>query len=203
MDRRALVYQALSLLRQRGIEIGRANPDCPPYSFLQLLLFPTLDINCVIDVGGSRGEFGQHLRDYGYRGRIVTFEPVSDNYSALRARAQQDGSWVTYRFALGNQTETRELNITRGSFWPSFLQPSEYGLGEYGADLEIVGQEQVEVRTLASVYEECTRGIAAPRVYLKLDTQGYDRQVLQGARGSSTESLPSRRSFRSSKSTKG
>jgi hypothetical protein len=54
-------------------------------------------------------------------------------------------------------------------------------LREYGSDLEIVAHEQVEVRTLASVFDECVRDIAKPRVYLKLDTQGYDRQVLQGA----------------------
>lgn len=181
MDRRTLVYQARSLLRQRGIEISRANPDCPPYVFLQLMLFPALGINCVIDVGGSRGEFGQHLRDYGYHGRIVSFEPGHDNYEALRARAELDGSWITHHLALGEQNETRELNVTHGSFWPSLLQPSAYGLREYGNELAVVEQEQVEVRTLATVFDECVRGIPTPRIYLKLDTQGYDRQVLQGA----------------------
>jgi FkbM family methyltransferase len=181
LDRRAIVYRARTLLRERGLEMGRANPDCPPYSFLQLVVFPTLGINCVFDVGASRGEFGQHLRDYGYRGRIVSFEPASENYEVLSARAKQDPLWITYRFALGDQAETRELNVTRGSFWPSFLPPSAYGLQEYYDEIEVVTREPVEVRTMTSVFEESTRGIAVPRVYLKLDTQGYDRQVLQGA----------------------
>jgi hypothetical protein len=53
-------------------------------------LFDTLAINCVIDVGAYHGEYGQLLRAIGYKGRIVSFEPVKSSYDILSKRAAGD-----------------------------------------------------------------------------------------------------------------
>jgi hypothetical protein len=41
----------------------------------------------------------------------------------------------------------------------------------------------VEVRRLDSILDECLAGIDSPRLYLKLDTQGFDLEAFRGAEG--------------------
>src|SRR5947209_12092519 len=159
VNRRVVLYQARNALRRRGLEIGRTNPDCPPYTFLQLVIFPVLDINCVMDVGASQGEFGQHLRDFGYTGKIVSFEPVTSDYEILSERAQQDGDWFTHRYARGERDGTGEINVTRGSYWSSLLTPSRYGRMEFEEEIEVVGTEHVEIRRLDGFFDECIQNL--------------------------------------------
>lgn len=181
MNRRAVFYQVRNALRRRGLTIGRTDPDCPSYGFLELVVFPALNINCVIDVGASQGEFGGHLRDFGYAGRIVSFEPVSDNYRILLAKSEADPNWVAHHYAIGPRNEDTEIHVARGSFWSSILTPSSYGAREFGGEIDVTGTERVQMRQLDSLFDECVQGLADPRVFLKVDTQGYDRQVLLGA----------------------
>ena len=49
-------------------------------------LIASCRIDCVLDVGAYYGDFGVLVRELGYRGRIVSFEPVADNYERLATR---------------------------------------------------------------------------------------------------------------------
>lgn len=147
-------------------------------------LLPLLRINCVLDVGANRGQFATMLRRIGYRGRIVSFEPVTESYAALEALANHDPNWHTYHCALGATAATREIHVTRSSVFASFLNPNEYGNARYAESTPVVRGEQVRIRTLDEIYTEVTGGDVRP--FLKMDTQGYDLQVFAGA----TRSLP-------------
>jgi hypothetical protein len=41
--------------------------------------------------------------------------------------------------------------------------------------------ENVSVRTMDSIFDELVEGIAEPRVFLKIDTQGFDLEVAKGS----------------------
>lgn len=146
-------------------------------------LFARLGVNCVIDVGAHFGEYGRFLRAVGYTGLIVSFEPVEASWERLCRVAGQDGNWTVYRAALGSGDGFAELNLTAGSDFASFLGPNEYARAEFPGSSLVVGHELVAVKRLDGIFAECTRGMANPRVYLKLDTQGYDLEVLRGADG--------------------
>jgi FkbM family methyltransferase len=146
-----------------------------------LHLFSALRINCVFDVGAHHGDYGDQLRSIGYPGPIFSFEPVPENFKILSARCAADPKWRAFPFALGSRNETAKINVLSGATFSSFLSPSEYGRDQFGAKMRIERTQDVEVKRLADIFDECISGIAEPRVFLKMDTQGYDLAVVEGA----------------------
>jgi hypothetical protein len=64
-------------------------------------------VNCVLDVGANRGQYGTLLREAGYAGRIVSFEPVPHIAQQLEAVAAKDGNWSVHRVRWAARTGRR------------------------------------------------------------------------------------------------
>jgi FkbM family methyltransferase len=140
-----------------------------------------LGINCVIDVGANIGQFGSHLRHTGYRGRIVSFEPLPHLARRLEDSAQDDPDWLVFNHALGSADGELEMNVTEGTGVTSSLLPaSEFGRA-WSSRLRETSTQTIRVHRLDEIFDEVVSGIDAPRVYLKMDTQGYDMEVFAGA----------------------
>lgn len=139
-------------------------------------------ITLVLDVGANVGQYAGYLRDAGYRGRIVSFEPLADAHAALTRRAAGDAGWtVAPRMALGASMGEVELNVSNDRDMSSLL-PMRAEILEASPTSHTVARETVRVATLDSVFADYARD--ADRVLLKIDTQGYERQVLEGAQRS-------------------
>ncbi|MCB8982524.1 MAG: FkbM family methyltransferase [Ardenticatenaceae bacterium] len=143
-------------------------------------LFALLEINCVLDVGANRGQYGRFLRQLGFNGRIISFEPVAADYAVLRETAVTDANWQTHPLALGEQTTAQKINITSDSLFNSFLQPNDFIIGQ---GLRVDQTATVSVRRLDELLPSLLADMADPKIYLKVDTQGYDLHVLAGAAG--------------------
>lgn len=142
-------------------------------------LLTKLEINCVIDVGANVGEYGRMLRRIGYRGRIVSIEPVNEVFERLKATAAGDDGWLTLNMACGSAEETRSINVFSQSTLSSLLSPSS---NMQAIDPGRVKRtETVNVRRLDSFFEETIRELDDPRVFLKTDVQGLDIEVIRGA----------------------
>lgn len=64
-------------------------------------------IDVVLDVGANVGQYAARLRQGGWSGRIVSFEPLPDAHATLEAAAAPDALWeVAPRMALGASTGT-------------------------------------------------------------------------------------------------
>ena len=140
-----------------------------------------LSIDCVLDVGGHRGEYGTLLRRIGYRGWIISFEPVHANFEKLQAVAATRPPWKVFPYGLGAENERREINVTEGSSFSSFLTPLEESQVRFPIN-RLERKEEADVRRLDSILESCLTDISSPRIYLKLDTQGFEVSVLEGAK---------------------
>src|SRR4051812_46399169 len=70
-----------------------------------------LAINCVIDVGANRGQFGRMLRRRGYTGRIVSFEPLAQVAEKLEKRAADDPDWWVMPYALGDASSETAIQV--------------------------------------------------------------------------------------------
>jgi FkbM family methyltransferase len=138
-----------------------------------------LEIDCVLDIGANEGQFGTTLRQLGYEGWIVSFEPVSEVFQKLRATADNDERWRVFPYALGATNERKAINVVELSLMSSFLQPREDSLERFPFN-RVERIEPVEIRRLDDVAERCFDGIESPRIYLKIDTQGFDLEVMRG-----------------------
>ncbi len=169
------------VLRPAHLELRQYDPDAHIDSYL-MTLFEALQVNCVIDVGARHGEFGRLLRHHGYKGAILSFEPVHENVKVLRKVAERDAMWHVFPFALGSEPSQELINVAAASNYSSFLEVSEYGIS---ADAKMETKEQmiVEVHRLDALFDEITAHIPDPCVYLKMDTQGWDMEVFRGAAG--------------------
>ena len=134
-------------------------------------------INLVLDVGANVGRFATDLRACGYTGRIISYEPLPAAHASLKAQAENDPNWtVADRSAVGATTGSVILHIAGNSESSSILDmlPSHTEAEPLSA---CVGSEIVPVSRLDDLYT------IAPgdNVLLKIDVQGYEKQVLDGA----------------------
>ncbi len=139
------------------------------------------DIDLVLDVGANIGQFAKSLRAVGYRGEIVSFEPVAAQFAQLSANADSDPRWTVLPFALGEVEEDKAINVMRSSVFSSFNAPSVDATKAFSEGNSVVTSEHVSVRRLDTVLEERGLTSALGRCLLKSDTQGFDLQVLRGA----------------------
>ncbi|MDB4907225.1 MAG: putative LigA [Gemmatimonadetes bacterium] len=146
-------------------------------------MFRQHSVDCVMDAGANRGQYGQMLRAYGYRGRIISIEPATAPFEQLARVAAADGNWDAHRLALGSTSGTAELNVSNSSDLSSLLTATSRA-EHVGGDPTVRLVETVEIRTLDSLFDTLTTSLSSPRVFLKLDTQGFDLEALRGARAS-------------------
>jgi FkbM family methyltransferase len=159
-----------------GYELRQYTP-LRSFTAARAQLFSTLGIDVVLDVGANAGQYGELLRELGFRGRLVSLEPVPDAYAALRVRADQDGHWSALAVAASDVEGELEINVTTDSRSSSMLARNERFADQPGwAPLET---RRVAARRLESLAPE----LLGPdeRAHLKLDVQGYERQVIDGA----------------------
>ena len=142
-------------------------------------LFDMYGVNCVLDVGAHEGEYATRLREGGYRGRIVSFEPVPRAFAELERTAGDDPEWRVEQVALGRDDSTMTMNAVPGTL-SSLREPTEFGARRYKR-LRDPDPVEVQVRRLDGMLDELLAGLEQPRPYLKLDTQGFDLDVFTGA----------------------
>jgi FkbM family methyltransferase len=136
-------------------------------------------ITCVLDVGANVGQYGARLRAWGYPGRIVSFEPQAGSHAALERRAAADAAWqVAPPMALGARAGEVELEVSAESDMSSIL-PQSALLRQVSPSSAMVRRETVPLRRLDDVAGSYLA--ADDRVFLKIDAQGYEIEVLAGA----------------------
>jgi FkbM family methyltransferase len=144
-------------------------------------LFPRYGITCVIDAGANNGQYRDFLRTkVKYTGWILSFEPQPECVAAMRALASTDDRWAIFDFALGDVDGSAPLHIMQDRDHSSFLQPNRTTGGALAAADTIARTESVPVRRLDQLLPGLRQQYPMDRTFLKLDTQGFDLQVLAG-----------------------
>lgn len=145
-------------------------------------LFAWAKVDCVFDVGANVGQYATMLRkDVGFKGAIVSFEPVPENAALLRDVARKDKLWFIEEVALSDSTGQRPFNVAKDT-QASSLNSSGLGVtAMVGAHFAVARQCQVRTELLSVAYSEYARKLQFKRPFLKMDTQGHDLKVVTGA----------------------
>lgn len=144
--------------------------------------FALLETDCVLDVGANAGQYRDFLRtEVGFVGTIVSFEPIHAHAERLTSRARAtDPAWQVKPFALGRTAGTARFNVMADTQFSSFLTP-RHSQGNTFQQNRVTDSVEVEVRTLDDLLPGIEAEFSPRGIYLKLDTQGFDLEVLGGA----------------------
>ena len=175
-----MIYATRNLLRKVGVEVVPVQADSNLLAMHLKLLFSDLGISYVLDVGARCGDYGLWLRRNGYRGHIISFEPIKDSFKDLAARAARDSMWHCCNYALGAEDSIASINVSNHTQFSSFRQPNTAATTLFGGAPGVQRSEKVEIRRLDSVLDTLPSKLS-DKTYLKLDTQGWDLEVLNGA----------------------
>jgi FkbM family methyltransferase len=168
-----------SALQKRNLDLVR-NPF--PVQISTALSY--LHLGTVLDIGGNIGQYGSALRASGFKGRIISCEPLSDAYPHLAKRASGDSSWTALNTAVGGEPGEIEINVSANSYSSSILPMADaHSLAAPGS--EYVRAEKVTMTTVADLLT--TQEVDPNSALLKIDTQGYEGAVLDGAGDRLTE----------------
>jgi len=163
------------IARNFGVQINRY-PDSDLKRRIKLI--NNFKINKILDVGANEGQYSLLLRKLGFHGRILSFEPQSQVFMRLREKIRKDENWIVYNLALGNRDEEAFLNLSSNSVSSSFLDMKIVHLKSAPMS-KYISKEKVIVKKLDSIFYKFHR--PGDKILLKIDTQGFEKKVLEGA----------------------
>ncbi|MEN8952621.1 FkbM family methyltransferase [Planktotalea arctica] len=162
-----------------GLEIKRFSP-ASNHALQLLRCLEYLNIDLILDVGANKGQFGSEIRSMGYAKRIVSFEPLPQEHVILTRRTKSDPKWEAFdRGAIGSEDGMVVINVSANSVSSSIL-PIKREHVNAAAESGYIGQEETPVRQLDTIVPDLLQG--AKNVFLKIDTQGFEREVLRGGK---------------------
>lgn len=137
-----------------------------------------LDYDLLLDAGANKAQFTLVSRHAKPAVAVQAFEPHPGEAATFRRLLASDSKVSLHELALGNRKETLPLLITNRADSSSFLRPSEV-LPKIIAGTEPSGKTVtvpvVPLDSLPDAWQQASRAL------LKIDVQGFELNVLQGA----------------------
>tara|TARA_Y100000389_G_scaffold199224_1_gene237197 strand:+ start:7797 stop:8507 length:711 start_codon:yes stop_codon:yes gene_type:complete len=125
----------------------------------------------LIDIGSNKGQFSVLFNNYFPNSIIHSFEPQK---SALEIQKKiLNKNIIYYNYCLGKTNSSKVLNITKRNDSSSILTPMIYKESIY----QIIKKKKVKVKRLDNILKLSN----SKNIFMKLDVQGYEREVLLGA----------------------
>jgi FkbM family methyltransferase len=143
----------------------------------QMHLMAENQIDLLFDIGANAGQFATKIRGMGYKGEIVSFEPLSETYKQLVLNAASDSNWKTENIGIGNIDGVATINVSANTYSSSLLDMLPISI-ESAPDSVYTHQEQITINKIDTIIDQ----FYAPsrNLYIKMDTQGFERQVFEG-----------------------
>ncbi|QHT68840.1 FkbM family methyltransferase [Rhodocytophaga rosea] len=167
-----------NLFRKLGYEVSKYSLAHSAHA-LQKHLIQQNQFDLIIDVGANSGQYGVLLREIGYVGKIISFEPIPAIFTLLQKTASQDSKWEIHNYAIGNEDGTISINVSENTYSSSILPMLNTHL-EAAPESRYVKQESIAIKKLSSILTSAYL-TKYKSILLKIDVQGYEMPVIEGA----------------------
>lgn len=168
-------------LRNIGWEVQRLENANVEAQVIQDLL-DLSGARIALDVGANVGQWGDAVLDAGFDGLLISFEALPQVHSVLAEHAaRRSANWIVAPCAaLGSERGNLCINVSANTASSSVLPMHDMHL-EAAPESAYVASQPVRVERL-----DALASTLIPRhgdIYLKIDTQGYEREVIKGSTG--------------------
>lgn len=183
MNLKVLKVKAEIILRKFAEKFNLDLKMTDEEGFIKLLQHEKIDL--ILDVGANTGQYAQNLIGLGYKGNIISFEPLTTAYEVLVHKTRKYPKWqAAEKIGLGDYDGEAEINISKNSVSSSILNMSDEHLNA-SPDALCIAKETIKVKKLDSVFQEYRDKFE--NIFLKIDTQGFEENILNGASKSLSE----------------
>lgn len=158
-----------------GLELSRVSRN-PSRTLLGIRHLP---IQTIIDIGANTGQFAAHISRIFPQAKLFCFEPLAEPFDELRQWAKtQSGRVKVFNTALGAETGEAAMFRHVEHTASSSLLATTAVCNQLYPQTQAQDSVTIQLTTLDAALDGQT---LLPEILLKLDTQGYERQVIQGA----------------------
>lgn len=170
------------LRRTKIVDVTKLHTVQEIYHLRQL--FQYLEIDIVYDIGANQGQYAEMLRKHvGYKGIIVSVEPIPEMVDELERKSKNDSKWHIEAIVISDTEGIHQFNVMNDRECSSLSTRTFSETSAYEIQTRVDRTITVSGITLESLVNKWnTKYKHAKNSYLKLDTQGYDLQILNAAR---------------------
>lgn len=155
---------------------------------LDILKYPQVDlrrriklvknhgINTIFDIGANEGQYAKSMRELGFNGRIISFEPLSETFKILEKNFKNDNNWKGENIALGNTNDENYINVAEHTTCSSILNFNSGSGGDFSVAYK--NKEKIRVKRLDNILQKYLNPDSV--ILLKIDVQGYEKLILDG-----------------------
>lgn len=169
-----------SSFHRLGMYIVRVQTGQDVYADFQTLVGPQ-GINVIVDVGANIGQTALSMSAAFPQAAIHSFEPYTPSYETLQQAVAHLPNVRAYNLGFGLENSPMTMHVAQYSVGNSLLEFSDT-IAEYdtGAWTQSAGTSTIQIRRLD---DWCAENQIDRIDILKIDTQGYELNILRGARG--------------------
>jgi FkbM family methyltransferase len=164
-----MLKQARKLAAQFGLHVVRRSSvpfGVNPFDDVSTLI---PDLSLALDVGGNYGQTVEHLRGAFPKARIISFEPVPAIFAALERATSHDKGVECIQAAVGAEAGMAEMTAVEHT-------------GHNTLNTTARPDAPTASVPVITLDEFCRQRDISGIDLLKIDTEGYEVPVLQGAR---------------------
>ena len=165
-------------LRNLGVEIKA----CALLPTRNLLGLRSIRPKTVLDVGANMGQFALEFKPVFTAAKFFSFEPLPSCFEHLRQLSLEDSKWECFNLALGDEIKVAEFYIHADHTSSSSFLPAAEKHYELYPETRAQHTAAVQCTTLDDWIESHPEARQTP-IILKIDVQGYEANVLRGAKG--------------------
>ena len=132
--------------------------------------------NYIVDIGANRGQFALVARKCYPSAKIISFEPLAEPAFVFRRVFADDPLTTLHEMALGCQEQETDIHVSNADDSSSLLPVTSLQTGLFPGTGE-KETRKIQVKRLDSILQR--EDIRKPSL-LKIDVQGFEKQVLEG-----------------------